>query len=535
MTSRTSRVVAATSAVAVSAALLCACDGNSAAAADGGTLTFFDPLEYSAWTATNSIWSNSQATNNLTERLLWQDPDTGELRPWLATDYRISDDHLTYTFHLRKGVTFSDGSPFNADIVRANFDQHGFGAEDRGITPDPFWAGYAGTDVLDDNTVAVHLSEPDAGFLQVLSNYRASSILARSYLDKDLNGQSVAQNIIGTGPFVVESVDGTKGITLKRRDDYNWPPTGSDHSGPAHLSRIVFKTVAEAGTRVGALRSGEAQISRNIAPYDESRVTDDGGELVPIAVQGETNDLTTVLADPEAPTQDRRVRLALQAATDRQEINAVALSPSYPVPTSALAPKTPERGDSSRFLRYDPDKANRLLDDAGWVPGADGIRTRQGQRLTFHLRVAPFYQVSQSVLEVLQSQWKKVGAEITLSTPSLTQYQSEMASGKDWDFTQGQQSTGDPNVLRTSYSSKRTYELKNPSVDPVLDNLVEGQAREFDPQRRARLVQQAEDRIFSEGYSIPLYDETQTFGLARGVHGFGTESTGRAWLYDTTV
>lgn len=539
-TKRFRRTLAASAVAAAAVTALAACGSGSSTSSDasgtpvsGGTLTFYDPVQYTAWKPTNSIWSNSQVTDNLTERLVWQDPKTGDFKPWLAKSWEISDDHLSYTFHLRDGVTFSDGTPFEASVVKANFDQHGIGDEKLGITKDPFWSDYVGTDVVDPHTVVVKLSNPNAGFLQILSNYRASSILGTSYLARDLNGQSEAKNIVGTGPFTVDSVNGTTGITLKRRDDYNWAPEGSGHSGKAYLEKIVFKTVPEAGTRVGALQSGEAQIARNIAPYDEESVSSGGGQLIAVPVQGETNDLTVYLADPAAPTQDKNVRLALQAATDRNEINKTALSPNYPIPTGALVKGTPLRGDASKYLGYDLDKAKSLLDQAGWKPGADGIRVKDGKRLSFPIRIAPYYQVSQSVLEVVQSQWKKAGVEITLTSPSVTDYEAQLASGKDWYFSQGQTSTADPGVLRTAYETDRQNVTGNYKPDATLNQLLDAQSAEFDPAKRKVAIQAIEDRIFGEGYSIPLYDETQVFGLAPTVHGFGTESTGRSWFYDT--
>ncbi|MFF0815067.1 ABC transporter substrate-binding protein [Rhodococcus sp. NPDC003318] len=501
----------------------------------GGTLTFYDPVEYAAWKPTNSLWSNSQVTNNLAERLVWQDPETGELKPWLAESYQVSDDHLSYTFTLREGVTFSDGTPLDSEVVRLNFDQHGAGDPARGITKDPFWTDYAGTDTPDPRTVVVRLSKPNAGFLQVFSNYRASSILGRSTVERDLNGQSDLRNWVGTGPFVVESVSGTSGVTLERREDYNWAPEGSGHTGPAYLERIVFKSVPEAGTRVGALQSGEAQVARNVAPYDEETVTAGGGALEAFPVQGETNDLTVQLFDPQSPVQDKNVRLALQAATDRRAINETVLSPSYGVPTSALVSGTPLRGDATDYLTYDLDKAKSLLDDAGWKPGADGIREKDGKRLSFNLRVAPYYQVSQPVLEVLQSQWREAGVEVDLTSPSLTEYESQLASAPDFYFSQGQTSTAEPGVLRTAYGSDRQNVTRNVVPDRTLDDLLAAQSAEFDPDQRQKAVQAVEDRIFSEGYSIPLYDETQVFGIASNVHGFATESTARSWLYDTWI
>lgn len=501
----------------------------------GGTLTFYDPVEYTAWLPTASIWSNSQITGNLAERLVWQDSETGEFRPWLAESWEISEDHLAYTFTLREGITFSNGDPLDAETVKLNFDQHGHGAEELGIAPDAFWTDYEGTEVVDDLTLTVRLTKPNAGFLQILSNYRASSILAKPFLELDANGQGNLENWIGTGPFVVESVSGTTGVTLIRRDDYNWAPEGSDHQGPAYLEKIIFKNVPEAGTRVGALQSGEAHIARNIPPYDEETVVAGGDNIFAVAVQGETNDLTIQL-DADAPTQELEVRLALQAATDREEINATVLSDSYPIPTSALVEGTPLRGDASEYLEYDLDKAKSLLEEAGWIEGTDGIREKDGERLSFEVWIAPYYQVSQAVLELLQSQWQKAGVELNINSASLTEYEAvQAARGDDWTFTQGQQSTAEPSVLRTSYASDRTNVTNNPTPDEELDRLLEAQASLFDEEERAEAIQAIEDRIFSQGYSIPLYDETQVFGLDDSVQGFVTESTGRSWFYDTWI
>ncbi|MFF0341769.1 ABC transporter substrate-binding protein [Kribbella sp. NPDC004875] len=538
---RTSRrFVVATTALSVATLLLSACGGSSAGSESaggtpqyGGTLTFYDPVSYTAWVPTNSIWSNSQVTDNLAERLIWQDPATGDFKPWLAASWEVSADHLTYTFHLRKGVTFSNGDPLDAETVKLNFDQHGLGDKKLAIPPDSFWVNYRGTTVVDPQTLRVTLTKPNAGFLQVLSNYRASSILGKPFLKQDLNGQGKLENWVGTGPFVVEKVDGTTGVTLKRRDDYNWAPVGSGHQGKAYLEKIVFKTVPEAGTRVGALQSGEAQIARNIAPYDEQTVTAGGGKVDAIPVQGETNKLAFQL-DANPLTQDKNIRLALQAATDRQEINKTVLSPSYPVPTSLLVKDTPLRGDSSKYLTYDLGKAKSLLDADGWTVGADGIRVKNGQRLHFDIWVSPYYQVSQAVLELLQSQWKKAGVELKINSASLTEYQAlETTRGAKWSFTQGQTSTGEPSVLRASYGSDRYNVLHSPKPDAKLEALLSAQALEFDPVKRKAAIQAIEDYILGQGYVIPLYDETQVFGLAPRVHDFGTESTGRSWFYNT--
>ncbi len=502
----------------------------------GGTLSFYDPIQYNAWTPTNSIWSNSQVADNLADRLTWQDPKTGRIEPWLATSWETSPDNLSYTFHLRPGVTFSNGDPVDAAIVKANYDQHGLGVTELGIPPDTFFSDYQGSQVVDPLTIRVSFTKPNAGFLQVISAYRAGSILAAPFLGKDLNGQGQAQNWIGSGPFVVDSVNGTTGITLKRRDGYNWAPTGSAHQGKAYLERIVFKTVPEEATRVGALKSGEAQIARNIAPYDEDAVSSGGGQIQAFPVQGETNELAAQM-NSVTPITDKNVRLALQAATDRNEINQTVLSPSYPVPTGLLVKGTPDRGDAAGYLRYDLHKAQSLLDEDGWKASADGIRVKDGARLHFDIWVAPYYQVSQPVLELLQSQWKKAGIELTIHSISQAEYEAnEYAHRPDWGLIQGQTSRAEPDVLRAALDSTAGNELGQIATpDEKLNDLVRAQKVDFDPAARARDVQAIEDYVFSQGYEIPLYDETQVFGLAPDVHGFATESTARSWLYDTWI
>lgn len=539
-TIRFRKLLAATAAATALATVLAGCGGSSSPASSsgggdpvtGGTLTFYDPVEYSAWQITNTLWSNTQVTNNLVDRLTWQDPESGEIKPWLAESWEISEDELSYTFHLREGVTFSNGEPVDAAIVAANYDQHGFGDEARGIAPDTFFSDYEGSEVVDPQTVRFTFTRPNAGFLQVTSVYR-SGILAQSYLDADWNEQGQLENVIGSGPFVLESVSGTSEVVLAKRDDYDWAPDGAQHEGAAYLDRVVFKTVPEAGTRVGALQSGEAHVARNIAPYDEETVTAGGGVIEAFPVQGQTNKLQISIGAP-GPTRDVAVRRALQAATDRQSINEVALSPSYPVPTGTLAEGTPLRGDASEYLTYDLDRARELLEGAGWVEGSDGVREKDGQRLAFTLYVTPYYQVSQAVLELLQSQWKEAGIEVKLTTPSLTEYQALLADDPAAVvFQQGQTSRADADVLRASLDSTANNTTYADPVDNKLDQLVRAQALAFDPTERAAAVQAIDDYVFDQALQIPLYDETQVYGLAPSVQGFQTEAVARTWLYDT--
>jgi peptide/nickel transport system substrate-binding protein len=139
---------------------------------------------------------------------------------------------------------------------------------------------------------------------------------------------------------------------------------------------------------------------------------------------------------------------------------------------------------------------------------------------------------------VLQSEWLKAGISLTIHSASLTQYEA-LEGGQathpspDWSFDQGQTSTADPNVLRvsTSFHGYNAYNFVTP--DTTLESLLNAQATAFTPAARKAAVQAIENRLFSQAYEIPLYDETQVFGLASKVHGFSTESTARSWFYNT--
>jgi peptide/nickel transport system substrate-binding protein len=502
-------------------------DGAAGEPVYGGTLTFLDPVEYQAFNITNTLWSNSQVTPQLVDRLTYQDPDTGEIEPWIAESWDISGDGLEYTFHLRDGVTFSDGTPLDAQAVKANYDQHGFGAPELGIVKDAFFGNYAGSDVVDDETVRVHLSTPNAGFLQVTSIYR-SGLLAPSTLGKNLDEQGQIANLIGSGPFVLESSNSNQEIVLKRREDYDWAPPSSEHQGRAYLDRIVFKVVTEGSVRTGSLQSGQAHIARNIQPYDEELLAGSGIDIIAKSVDGETNHLNIHQTAPFVA--DKNLRLALQAATNRQEIVDTVLSPNYGVAKSILPQSSPWFSDNSGALTYDLDRAEQLLEDAGWKVGADGIRVKDGQRLSVEGYVAPFYQPSKATWELLAEQWKKAGVELKVKQVDYGTYTKTVAE-KGQPFSQSQLSRAEPDVLRTSYDS--TLNNVTFAPDPRLDELVRAQAAITDPMQRKSAVADIQKYLIDNAVVIPLYDETQIFAVSPTVQGFGTDPVARSEFYGT--
>jgi peptide/nickel transport system substrate-binding protein len=504
--------------------------GSAGTPVYGGTLTFYDPSDYISWDmlagGNASIWSNSQVSPQLFDRLTWQDPASGKILPWIAKSWTISPDNLKYTFEIRPGVTFSDGTPLDAAAIKANYDLRGFGNAKNGVVQDQFWISYAKTVVHSPTSFTVFLSQPDAGWLQATSVYRAGSFVSLSTLKKNAADRGLIANAIGSGPFVYESGNGTNLIVLKRREDYNWAPPAFSHQGKAYLEKLVYQTVPEENVLIGGLASGEAQIVRGVQPYDEKTVTGQGGRLFSAGVQGQTNSLQWSLVP--GSSQDVRVRQALLAATNRQEIHTSVLSPHWQVAEGILVHGTPHFVDGSKYLAYDPAKANSLLESAGWKLGSSGYREKSGQVLSFPGYIAPYYPVSQAVFELLQQQWKKVGVQLVLKNLSLTEYTAVV--GKNAPFQQGQTSRADPDALYAAWDSKAgdgTF-----TVDPKLNQLTVNVARQTDPTKRQAAVTAVSDYLLGNAYEIPLYDETQVFGLSSKVHGYRIEATERSVLYD---
>ena len=241
-----SRLLRPVAAVLASGALtlsLTSCASTSHAAEDG-MVTYVEPNMFNnLYPPSGGYYPNGGVLNNITDRLLWQDPDTLELHPWIAEEMpKANKDNTEFTFKLRKGVTYSDGSRLDAANVKKNYDLYALGDEDRMLTPSEQLPNYEKSEVIDDYTVKFYFSEPSPGFPQSTSVMN-QGLLSNATLDLDDTGFAPgnATAISGSGPFVIEEEElGTK-LVLKKREDYDWaPPARKDHQGPADIEAVSY-------------------------------------------------------------------------------------------------------------------------------------------------------------------------------------------------------------------------------------------------------------------------------------------------------
>nr|WP_228282736.1 TIGR04028 family ABC transporter substrate-binding protein [Brevibacterium atlanticum] len=510
----------------------------------GGVLTYFEPQTWTLlYPPSVGFYPNGGIMNNISARLLWQDPKTLELHPWLAIELpETNADATSYTFTLRRGVTYSDGTPLTPENVAKNFDLFGKGDESRTLPVSEQISNYERSEVLDDRRVRFHFSAPSPGFAQATSTMNAG-LLSDSTLDLDAEGfgPGGAKQIHTCGPFyITDETIGTK-LSVRVREDYDWAPPHLKHQGRAHLDGIDYLTNNEYSVRIGAVLSGQADGVRDVQAPDESRVTEQGLRLYAKATNGINNSINfrfrhDLLADID-------VRRALIAAIDRQEIVDKLFTPNYPLATGLLAKGAMGYKDQSGSWVYDPDEAGRLLDKAGWTErNSAGYRVKDGRPLALTVNIALPQPRSNEVQTLIQQQLRRVGVRLSINPGDQSKQTLDALELDTVQIYHSMVARADFDNLRSNYSSvNRDVFLNGPdrtdaddgSVDPKVDELLDALAAEPDAKKRQSAAEKVQDYLVDRAYVLPFFEEPQVFAFRRRVHGFATEPVGRPDFYGT--
>ncbi|MFF3588880.1 ABC transporter substrate-binding protein [Streptomyces sp. NPDC002387] len=531
---RTSRWAVLTALVTTSV-VLTACGsggGDSGSGAgqptSGGTLTFavgsdagcVDPQQVAS---NETIYSVRQIVDSLTD----QDPKTGTIVPWLAKSWDVSSDATTFTFHLRSGVTFSDGSKLTAQVVKDNFDAvPKLGA--LGTLAEGYLSGVKSTTVVDPLTVKVTFSQPNAQFLQATSTHSLG--IESSASVKRTPQQKCSDGVIGSGPFVLKQYVQNQSITLAKRTGYAWGSSRWSKKGEAYLDKLVFKVVPEAGVRAGSLQSGQVDAISSVGKANEAALK--GGQ---VTLQRRANPGVVFglgLNNSRPALKDTRVRQAIVSAVDRQQIADTVFPTGTQAATSVLAQTTPDYTSLASDLTSDAAKAKALLDLSGWKMGSDGIRTKDGKKLSLTVKWFPNASTNQPALELIQQQLKAVGVEVVLKQLQVTQFAPTLQSG-DFDAVWGNVTRADPDILRSSFSTKLAnfYHLPASSLDTALSE----QAATVDAAKRRQLVTQAQQSLVQNAYYVPVVELQTQLGVAKKVHDVNFDASSRIQLHDTWI
>ena len=524
-----------------------ASNGSSSAGTPvaGGTLRLgiisspqkLDPIE-------GTSFAEGIIGNNISDKLVWQDPSTGKIEPWLATSFRYNAALTSFTFTLRKGVTFSNGTPFNAQVVKDNIDQRALGSTSLGLAADVgHFPNYAGTTVVDPSTVTVNFKQPNAGFLNIagFEGDNPEGFVAESTLKLTAEQRAAdVTKIVSTGPFVLKSFTYQKSVVLTRRAGYHWAPAAIAHTGSggaAYLKQIDIETIPEASVRTGSLESGDLDAISDVQPTDEATLKAAGFPVLSGRIAGV--DLGFGENVGLAPTNDPAVRQALIIGWNRNDLSKSVLSSSYKPATSVLGSKTPGYVDYSQTaLKYDPAKAERILDAAGWKVGSDGIREKDGKKLIVKLLVpSDLLAPNVASAELFQAELKKVGIDVKLSEETLSDILAKYSAiPTTYNGVLFNTSRQDPSVLGQSLDPKGGNSANIPKGDPLAPTLGAVFTKinsTLDTTTRNAATKQAQDLILSKNFLYdPFYEVAQVVATSPKVHGWLFGSLARSYYYN---
>jgi peptide/nickel transport system substrate-binding protein len=460
------------------------------------------------------------------DSLVSMQPD-GTVVPWLATSWDISKDGLTYTFHLKKGVKFTDGTDFDADAVVANFKQI-LDPETESSTDlvylDPIWKG---AKAIDKYTVEVDLKRPYSPLLDVLGQaffgMESPKAMARGIKENCVSP-------VGTGPFILKDWKKGQQIDLVRNDDYNSPPADANNQGPAYLEAITWRFLPDPSVRWQALQSGEVQAIFSIPPEDFAAAQSDPD----IEVQQFTHagiGHYIVLDNSEPPFNDLKVRQAFNYAANTPAAVESAYQGAYPVATSAISSGTPfYTSKYANLYPHDLAKAEKLLDEAGWKKGANGVREKDGKPLTvkwiYSTGPGETPPAELTLYQNVQAAAKEAGFDVTLVPQPQAKYYEQANVPADFDAEATYWNCPTPMCMYI-VSSEETYnqlfanmsKIKNPELDQALL----AAAATTDRAKQQALYGKAQQIIAENAYWVPMYPEQSLLGISKKLKGVWIE------------
>lgn len=448
------------------------------------------------------------------DRLLDIDPDTLQPIPNLATKWDISPDGTTYTFTLKSGVKWHDGTPFTADDVKFTYDSYmnpDTGSQRAGTLKKDI----ASITVKDPQTIVFTTNGVVANFLVNDCNYGVISkavfgnVAANAFRTNDAS----TTKPVGTGPFTMKEYKQGDHVTLAGNPNY--------HRGATALDGYIYKVVKDSTVLVQQLKTGEADFG-SIGPD----VYDDAKKATNINVVDYDTFSFTYYGynlDPAKSTlfQDAKVRQAMIYALDRDAmvkriLNGLGSVAQGTMPTLSWA-YAPDKL-ATKFT-FDTKKSEQMLDDAGWKKGSDGIRAKDGKRFSFSMWTNSGNKVRENYLLVMQEYWKNVGIEMKPQFEEFSVFLDRINKNFDfemflvgfsWGVDPDQTTMWDSNQHGPGFNS---YGYKNPMVDMLLDQGL----KTLDQEKRKAIYVTMQNQVLADSPALVIDFPKGIYGVNKRV------------------
>ena len=395
---------------------------NSAAASEAGTSEGKEELVFVNYRDIRDLNPHLYAGEMYAQEMLYEtlvNITADGYEGCLAESWDISDDGKTYTFHIRDGVKFSDGEVCDANAIKANFDAI-IENKDRHT-----WLEMmnllVGVSAPDDKTFVIELSEPYYPLLTELGVTRPFAMISPKAM-KDGSTKDGVNAYIGTGPYVL-----TDFVT----DEYAIFEANENYWGEQpKIKKITVKVIPDNQTRILALEKGEIDMIFGKNMIDADAINQyTGNDKFTVSLSDPTSTRQIVLNTTRDVLADKEVRQALQHATNKQAISD-GIFYGLEQPADTLFAKTVPYCDIDlEPYAYDVELAQSMLDEAGWVVGADKIREKDGQKLNIDLLYNSDSVTEKAIAEYLQSEYQKIGISLNIHGEEEQSYRDNMKAG----------------------------------------------------------------------------------------------------------
>lgn len=444
------------------------------------------------------------------EQLVTFDEDM-DIVPSLAKEWDQLDD-VTWEFVLNEDVSFHDGTPFNAEAVKATFDR--LLDPETGSPQRDKISMIEEVEVVDDYTVHLHLSEPYAPILSILSSQEASIMNPKTITE---DPDALAKNPIGTGPFTFVSWQSGQAITLEKYEDY-W-------GTPAKVDKVIFEVVPEDTTRIAMIETGEAHISLSV-PVSEFERVNHSDNMNLLQKEGLSSEFIGFNFQNK-PFDNVEFRQAISHAINRESIISGIYNNSGTLANASMSPNVFGYSDKVEPYEYDINTAKELLEKSG-------VDVNTEIKLVTNDRKERI-----DIAEVVESQLKGIGLNVKIHVLELGSFSDAIANGEHDMFISGWgNATGDGdynqyNLFHSeSFGSPGNYFFYS---NPEVDKIIETARGESDDDKRIKLYEEAQILEMEDAVYIPLRNGEHTALFGDGVKNFTISPVNYLMINEATI
>lgn len=453
---------------------------------------------------------SSKIIVNIYEGLLKYDKDSTKVEPCLAESWDVSPDGLAYTFHLKKGVKFQDGTDFNADAVKFNIDRQ----LPPKVTDDMSYASFVfgsvkDVEVVDDSTVKINMKEACTPFLNNLAMSLGAPIVSPKALQD--NNNNVNEHPVGTGPYTFVSWTKGQNVVLKRNDNY-W-------GDKALTQNVIFKFISDNSARVVALNNGEADMIDGIDATVVKQIEDSGNKIYEAPGM---NINYLAYNTTKKPFDDVKVRTAISQAVNVPEL-VKSLYQGYADPATSVMPTFMQGYDASiKQVAFDQAAAKSAL-------SAAGVTTLH---MITYSNPRPYNTANgQALAEAIQGYLKNVGVSATIDSYDWTTYKDKVKAG-DYDvcFYGWTGDNGDPdnfmNLMSVQDPTQNVSRFNNPDYNALITKGISTPAGD----ERNKIYTDTEKLAAENAVWLPISHGKTLCGYRSNINNFYYHMTGNVFL-----